>query len=92
MSQISSSIKRIEEELKKHASNAERIRDLDKRLDIHLEDYVNYKDATLLAINGNKERIEHKAEKTEEQFREVRIDIKEIQNFLHKQQNFIIRE
>ncbi|BBD60594.1 hypothetical protein NIES2109_33930 [Nostoc sp. HK-01] len=64
---------------------------LDKKFDIHLQDYVNYKDATLLAINGNKELIQHKAEKAENYFKETKGDIKDIQGFLNKQQNFRIR-
>lgn len=51
---------------------------LDKRLDIHLQDYVNYKDATLLNINGNKELIGHKWKRTEEEFEKRDEEIKEL--------------
>ncbi len=43
---------------------------IDKRFDIHLQDYVNHKDAALLALNGNDEKIEHKWQRTEEMFKE----------------------
>ncbi|MCC5618260.1 hypothetical protein LC605_24870 [Nostoc sp. CHAB 5836] len=65
---------------------------IDKKIDIHLQDYVNYKDATLLAIRGNDERIDHKWKRTEDLFKEIKLEIKELQQFLHKHQDFKIRE
>jgi hypothetical protein len=65
---------------------------LDKRFDIHLQDYVNYKDATLLAINGNKERVEHKGERLENYYEELKGEIKELQGFLHKRHDFRVRD
>ncbi|MBW4425932.1 MAG: hypothetical protein KME50_16145 [Nostoc desertorum CM1-VF14] len=65
---------------------------LDKRFDIHLQDYVNHKDAALLALNGNDEKIEHKWERTEELFKEQKAEIKDLQKFLQKHQSFRIRE
>lgn len=64
----------------------------DKKFDIHLQDYINYKDSTLLGLNGCKERTEHKWQRTEELFVEVKGDVKGLQNFLHKYQEFKIRE
>ncbi|WGV24783.1 hypothetical protein [Halotia branconii] len=92
MNRISFLVNQIQETLKNHASNAEKIKDLDKRFDIHLQDYINHKDATLLALNGNDEKIDHKWERTEELFKEIKVEIKELQQFLQKQQNFKIRE
>ncbi|MEH2322952.1 MAG: hypothetical protein V7K32_05025 [Nostoc sp.] len=65
---------------------------IDKKFDIHLQDYVNYKDASLLALNGNDEKIDHKWERTENLFKEQKIEIKDLQKFLQKEQNFRIRE
>jgi len=64
---------------------------LDKRFDIHLQDYVNYKDAILLDRNGIRERIDHKWQRTEDEFKEVKISIKDIQGFLQKNDSFKIR-
>lgn len=96
---ITAEIRDLREDLNTHEQLIQQIKviqkdvcGLDKKFDIHLQDYVNYKDAVLLAINGNKERIEHKAEKAEGYFKEVKADIKDIQGFLNKQQNFRIRE
>lgn len=64
---------------------------LDKRFDIHLQDYTNYKDATLLALNGANEKINHTWVKTEKVLIEHKSDIKELQQFLQKHQSFKIR-
>jgi hypothetical protein len=65
---------------------------LDKRFDIHVQDYVNYKDANLLALNTTDEKIKHTWNKTEKLLEERKTDIKDLQLFLQKQQNFKIRE
>lgn len=92
MNRISFSINKIEETLKEYASNAEKIKDLDKRLDVHLQDYVNYKDAILVERNGIREKIDHKWERTENEFNEVKQQIKELQGYLQKRDEFKIRE
>lgn len=92
MNRISFSVDEIQEALKTYASNAEKIKDLDKRLDIHLQDYVNYKDANLLEHNGLRERIDHKWERTEDEFKVVRGGIKDLQGFLQRRDDFKIRE
>ena len=89
---ISFTVNAIEETLKLHATNAERIKDLDKRLDIHLQDYINYKDGNLLSHNGLQERIDHKWERTENEFNSIKISIKELQGFLQSKGDFKIRE
>ncbi len=65
---------------------------IDKKIDIHLQDYTNFKDANLLQHNGASEQIKHVWNKTEKLFTEQRTDIKDLQQFLQKQQNFRIRE
>ncbi|MEH2371761.1 hypothetical protein [Nostoc sp.] len=92
INKISFSIAGLEEELKRYASNAEKIKDLEKRLEVHLQDYVNYKDAILLDRNGLRERIDHKWQRTEDEFKEVYSHIKDLQNFLQKKDDFKIRE
>ncbi|OCQ96082.1 hypothetical protein BCD64_12055 [Nostoc sp. MBR 210] len=95
---ITNSIRDLREDLNSHTKSLEQTQLLndklftfEKRLDVHLQDYVNHKDADLLAINGLKEKIDHKAENAEKYFKELRIEIKDIQGFLQKQQNFKIR-
>ncbi|AVH73818.1 hypothetical protein [Nostoc sp. 'Lobaria pulmonaria (5183) cyanobiont'] len=63
----------------------------DKRFDIHAQDYINFKDATLLNFNGTNEKIKHTWQKTEKLLEERKTDIKELQ-LLWKQQNFKNRE
>lgn len=92
MNRISFSVDEIQESLKELASNAEKIKDIDKRLDIHLQDYVNYKDANLLSHNGLEEQIKHKWERSEGEFNGIKGSIKELQGFLHRHNDFKIRE
>ncbi|MEH2437363.1 MAG: hypothetical protein V7K25_24535 [Nostoc sp.] len=63
----------------------------DKKFDLHLQDYQHYKDANLLAYNGINEKINHTWSKTEKLFIEHKGEIKELQQFLKKEQNFKIR-
>ncbi|MDQ3018256.1 MAG: hypothetical protein M3Q64_00060 [bacterium] len=92
MNRISFSINEIQEVLKSYASNTEKIKDLEKRFEVHLQDYVNYKDGMLLDRNGLRERIDHKWERTEDEFKVVKVNIKELQGFLQKRDEFKIRE
>ncbi|MBH8563757.1 hypothetical protein I8748_16425 [Nostoc sp. CENA67] len=85
MSQISSSIKRIEEELKTHASNAEKVRELDKRLDLHLQDYVNRKDLLQMLFGQINEKVDHK-------FKKLLFYTRDIQRFLQRDTDFKIRD
>ncbi|MBN3946765.1 MAG: hypothetical protein HWQ38_09820 [Nostoc sp. NMS7] len=82
----------IQETLKLHASNAEKIKDLDKRFDIHLQDYVNYKDGNLLSHNGLEEKIDHKWQRSETEFNTIKVSIKELQGFLIRTNDFKMRE
>ena len=92
INKISFTVDGIQDALKLYATNAEKIKELDKRLDIHLQDYINYKDANLLSHNGLKDLIEHKWQRSESEFDEIKQNIKELQNFLHQTNNFKIRE
>ncbi|WP_138504079.1 hypothetical protein [Nostoc sp. PA-18-2419] len=65
---------------------------LDKRFDIHAQDYVNYKDANLLAIHGCEEQIDHKWQRAEEEFAKDRAEIKDLRWFLVKKLDFRIRD
>ncbi|MHC5830317.1 MAG: hypothetical protein ACYT04_83860, partial [Nostoc sp.] len=82
INKISFTVDGIQEALKLHATNDEKIKDLDKRFVIHLQDYVNYKDANLLSHNGLDELIEHKWQRSETEFNAIKVSIKELQGFL----------
>ncbi|MEH2319005.1 hypothetical protein [Nostoc sp.] len=64
---------------------------LDRKVDIHLQDYANYKDANLLQANGLNERINHTWNKTEKLFNDEKAERKEIQAFLQKQNDLKTR-
>ncbi|BAY15699.1 hypothetical protein NIES21_15180 [Anabaenopsis circularis NIES-21] len=96
---ITNSIRDLREDLNSHTKALDQTKLLndkiftfEKRVEIHFQDYVNYKDANLLAINGLKEKIDHKAKNAEEHFKELKAEIKDLQGFLQKHQNFRIRE
>lgn len=80
--QLSQQIKQIQTDLSA----------IDKKIDLHLLDYIHYKDSNLLHHNGSREKIDHTWKKTENLFIEQKAEIKEIQRFLQKQQDFTIRE
>ncbi|AFY48904.1 hypothetical protein Nos7524_3101 [Nostoc sp. PCC 7524] len=85
MNRISTSIAQIEETLKTHASNAEKIRDLDKRLELHLMEYVNRKDMLQMLLGQINEKIDHK-------FKRSLFYTREIQRFLQRTTEYQIRE
>lgn len=62
----------------------ERITTLDRKVDIHLQDYTNYKDAILLQNNGLDGKINHTWAKTKELLDSQKTEIKEIQQTFHK--------
>ncbi|MHC5615115.1 MAG: hypothetical protein ACYTXA_30090 [Nostoc sp.] len=92
INKISFTVDVIQEALKLHATNTEKIKDLDKRLDIHLQDYVNYKDGNLLSHNGLEERINHKWQRSEAEFNAIKASIKDLQGFLVRTSDFKNRE
>ena len=92
INKISFTVDGIQEALKLQAANAEKIKELDKRFDIHLQDYVNYKDANLLSHNGLEELIAHKWQRSETEFSTIKVSIKELQGFLMRTNDFKMRE
>ncbi|MEH2293826.1 MAG: hypothetical protein V7K31_12120 [Nostoc sp.] len=76
--EITSEIKGFKEDLNSHVAMIQEVRilskdmsSLDKRFDIHAQDYVNNKDANLIAINGVTDQIKHKWERTEEELEKL---------------------
>ncbi|MEI1375990.1 hypothetical protein PQG02_06970 [Nostoc sp. UHCC 0926] len=63
----------------------ERIIATENKVNIHLQDYINYKEANLLQANGLNEKINHTWSKTKELFNEEKVERKEIQAFIQKQ-------
>lgn len=57
---------------------------LDKKFDLHQQDYINYKDSNLLQLNGLEKQIGHNWSKTEKALAEQKGEIKDIQGFLQK--------
>jgi hypothetical protein len=85
MNRISSSIEQIEKDLKAHAANAEKIRELDKRFDLHVQEYVNRKDVVQMLLGQLDEKINHK-------FKRLLFYTRDIQRFLQRDTDFVIRE
>ncbi|MEH2434976.1 MAG: hypothetical protein V7K25_12105 [Nostoc sp.] len=84
LNNISASITQIKEDLKEHADNAEKIRDLDHKLDLHIQDYINRKDTVTLLIAQVTQTLEHRTNR-------LYTSMKDIENFL-QMQGFKIRQ
>lgn len=85
LNNISISTSQIKEELKECANNSEKIRDLDKKLDFHIQDYTNRKDTITLLIAQVSQTIDHRTNR-------LYTSMKDIEVFLQNQGNFKIRE
>ncbi|MEH2014177.1 hypothetical protein [Nostoc sp.] len=71
---------------------SEKITTVDRKIDIHLESYTNYKEASLLQANGLNERINHSWNKTKELFNNEKAERKEFQALIQKQRELKNRE
>ncbi|MEH1796307.1 MULTISPECIES: hypothetical protein [unclassified Nostoc] len=85
MNKISYSITQIEEAMKEHARNAEKIRQLERTLDLHIQDYVNRKDVIQMLLGQLDQKITHK-------FKRLLFYTRDVQRFLQKDSSFVIRE
>ncbi len=85
MNKISSSIIQIEEAMKEHARNAEKIRQIEKTLDLHIQEYVNRKDVIQMLLGQLDGKIDHK-------FKRLLFYTRDVQRFLQRDTNFRIRE
>jgi hypothetical protein len=85
MNSISASIGQIELALKEQASNAERIRDLDKRFDLHIQEYVNRKDVVQMVMGQLDQKIDRK-------FKRLLFYTRDIERYLQKDTTFRIRD
>ncbi len=85
MNKISSSIIQIEEAMKEHARNAEKIRQIEKTLDLHIQEYVNRKDVIQMLLGQLDQKINHK-------FKRLLFYTRDVQRFLQRDTAFQIRE
>ncbi|MDZ7970663.1 MAG: hypothetical protein RM368_38030 [Nostoc sp. DedSLP03] len=85
LNNISTSITQIKEDLKEHANNAEKIREINHKLDLHIQDYINRKDTVTLLIAQVTQTVEHRTNR-------LYTSMKDIENFLQMQGTFKIRE
>lgn len=85
MNKISSSITQIEEAMKEHARNAEKIRQIEKTLDLHIQEYVNRKDVIQMLLGQLDQKINHK-------FKRLLFYTRDVQRFLQRDTAFQIRE
>lgn len=64
---------------------SDRINQIEKRFDVHLNDYERSADLTTLICNQLREAIEHK-------YKRLSFSMRDIEKYLQKNQNFRIRE
>jgi hypothetical protein len=85
VNKISLSITQIQKDLKQLSNDAERIDKIERKLELHIQDFVNRKDVTQMILGQLDEKINHK-------FKRLLFYTREMQRFLQKDTNFQIRE
>jgi predicted nucleic acid-binding Zn-ribbon protein len=82
---ISSSIEQIETSLKEYSVNTQKIRDVERALDLHFKDYSNQNQMLKMVIDQLEKKVDDRTKR-------AAIEIKEMQRFLQRDMQFIIRE
>jgi hypothetical protein len=85
VNKISLSIIQIQKDLKQLSVDTEKIDKIERRLELHIQDFVNRKDVTQMLLGQLDEKINHK-------FKRLLFYSREMQRFLQKDTNFQIRE
>jgi hypothetical protein len=85
ISNISLSIAQIQKDLKALSIDVEKIDKLERRLDLHIQDYINRKDVVQMLLGQLDEKINHK-------FKRLLFYNREMQKFLQRDTAFQIRE
>ncbi|MBD2495012.1 hypothetical protein [Nostoc sp. FACHB-280] len=85
---IANEIRDLREDLNKTATISDTVREihkdvllLDKRFDVHLQDYENRKDTVQMILGQLNEKIDHKTQRLER-------EIEDIETYLQKEQSF----
>lgn len=91
---IANTIKEIEEDLLKHIASEgheklepklKKLDEIDKKLDLHIQDMLNRKESVNMIANQLDQKINHK-------FSTLMHSLKDIESYLNKQGNFRIRQ
>lgn len=88
------SIKDLQDELDKHSESegherlitrVRQLENLDKRLDLHIQDYINRKDTVQMLLGQLNEKIDHKSLR-------LHTSVRDIEKFLLREGSFKIRD
>jgi predicted PurR-regulated permease PerM len=91
---IANTIKEIEEDLLKHVASEgheklepklKKLEELDKKLDLHIQDMLNRKESVNMIANQLDQKINHK-------FTTLTHSLRDIESYLNKQGNYRIRQ
>ncbi|MBW4480840.1 MAG: hypothetical protein KME54_29405 [Tolypothrix brevis GSE-NOS-MK-07-07A] len=85
VNKISLSISQIQKDLNELSQESEKVSQLERRVDLHLQDYLNRKDVTQMLLGQLDEKINHK-------FKRLLFYTREMQRFLQRDTAFQIRE
>ncbi|MGI8502041.1 MAG: hypothetical protein ACR2LR_13020 [Hassallia sp.] len=85
VNKISLSLTQIEKDIKELSTNTEKTTQLERRFDLHIQDYGNQKDVAHMLLGQLDEKINHK-------FKRLLFYSREMQRFLQKDTSFQIRE
>lgn len=88
------SIKDLQDEIDKHSQSegherliarVQQLENLDKRLDLHIQDYINRKDTVQMLLGQLNEKIDHKSLR-------LHTSVRDIEKFLLREGSFKIRD
>lgn len=96
---ISNSIRDLREDLNSNIKALEQFKTLnsevlvlDRKIDLHLQEYVNRKETVQFTIGQLDQKIDHNRKRWEEELTEVEAEVKQLENYLQRNSDFKVRE
>ncbi|QLE54839.1 hypothetical protein [Nostoc sp. TCL26-01] len=96
---ISNSIRDLREDLNSNTKALEQFKTLnsevlvlDRKLDLHLQEYVNRKETVQFLMGQLDQKIDHNRKRWEEELQEVKGETKQLENYLQSHSGFKVRE
>ncbi|MBH8553599.1 hypothetical protein I8751_14710 [Nostocaceae cyanobacterium CENA357] len=96
--EVNGSIRDLKEDLNTHTKALDQFKGLhsevlvlDRKLDLHLQEYTNRKETVQFLIGQLDQKIDHNRKRWEEELAKVNSDIKAVENYLQSQTTFKVR-
>ncbi|MHC5614099.1 MAG: hypothetical protein ACYTXA_24670 [Nostoc sp.] len=65
---------------------------LDKRFDIHSQNYINRQEVVQMLLTQLNEKVDHKSQRWQGELKDVQTETKQLQKYLQKKEGFRVRE